>query len=81
MKTAKNNLTKKREPRNLGVMVISGAFTLLFGPLAFYLLTGTKDQIGYGIAVGFLALVCFGVFVYGRKSVFKIVVELFGWIG
>lgn len=79
MKISKNN-SKKREPRNLGVTVVAGFLALLFGGLTLYISIASRDLWIYEFVFGFLAVISFGVAMYGRKSFFAIMAELFFWV-
>lgn len=69
-----------RETRNLGVVIISSLLALILGSFAYTIIATSREQIVYGIMVALLAIMCLVVAIYGRKSIFKVFIELFTWL-
>ena len=73
-------VVSKQEPRNLGVTVVAGMLAVCLGMFAKYLLTGTPEQFWYGVAIAVVAVLLLAVAIYGRKAIFKVLLELILWI-
>lgn len=66
----KHKGNKKKEPRNLGVTVLSGTLAVVLMGIAF-----SDDSIIYFLTFTLLAIIALAVAIYGRKNMLKKLVE------